>query len=625
MADLAGDLAGTGAEIVGNSGRMVRARLPGDASSLAAISALDAVDAIGAMPPEAKLASFEDGPVPRGPDGLTPVYVTLMTDDADGRWRRAMEDLGAIVGGYDADLRVYRANAREGVIQALAAADYVLAVEPIPIVEAAHDTAVPAMGADALRAYDGSPGLFSGTAGGSVPIAVMDTGLNINHLDIASHRDSICGANFAYNSGWHGPDGPLVEEEDLWIDSNGHGTHVTGTVAGNGFVDQRFAGMAPGVRHIRFAKVLDSRGFGFGDSIRSGMDFLAAESGCSEAGRMSDRVKPLIVNMSLSRSARVFEGRDVGARKLDSTVWSHRQLYVVSQSNEGISGFSNYGAAKNSLAVGAALDDGALAWFSSHGPTADGRLAPSVVGTGVRVFSAQGDGSRGGYRAINGTSMASPAVAGVAALLMDAVPAHKEQPALTRARLMASAVRPDPWLEEGAGFPPDNTSGPGSIQARFGMGKVSARASALDRDQADGWKSGSATAKLEDGEYAYHDIEVPAGASRLDIVMTWDEPPADAVASTVINDLDLWLGPGWRLRVGSVRGALLPLTRGQCRVDHRQESGAGHVPGKGACPPRVYGSAAGRPRLDGDPGIVHAGADGRGRTGRGFRERASTN
>ncbi|MDE0001829.1 MAG: S8 family serine peptidase [Rhodospirillaceae bacterium] len=541
LPDLARDLNGTGAQIVGSSGRMVRARLPGDASSLEAISALVAVDAIGAMPPDAKLTSFDDGLIPRDPDGLTPVYVTLMSDDADGRWRRAMEDLGAIVGGYDADLRVYQANVRDDVIQALAAADYVLAIEPIPIVEAAHDTAVPAMGADALRAYDGSPGIFSGTAGSSVPIAVMDTGLNINHLDIASHRDSICGANFAYNSGWYGPDGPLVEDEELWIDSHGHGTHVTGTVAGNGFVDQRFAGMAPGVRNIRFAKVLDSYGGGFGDSIRAGMDFLAAESGCSEAGRMSERVKPLIVNMSLSASARVFEGRDVGARKLDATVWSHRQLYVVAQSNEGISGFSNYGAAKNSLAVGAALDEGALAWFSSHGPTADGRLAPNVVGTGVRVFSAQGDGSRGGYRAINGTSMASPAVAGVAALLMDAVPVHKEQPALTRARLMASAVRPDPWLEEGAGFALDNTSGPGSIQARFGMGKVSARASALDRDRADRWTSGSATAELENGEYAYHDFEVPAGASRLDVVMTWDEPPADAVASTVLNDLDLWL------------------------------------------------------------------------------------
>ena len=538
--DLARALAGTGGEIVGASGRLIRARLPSDAARLREIAALDDVDGIGTTPREVKLAAFSDDPV-TDPSGQTPVYVTLMVDDADGRWRRAMTELGVIVGGYDRVLRVYRANARQDVIEALAAADFVLAVEPIGLVEAVHDTAVPAMGADALRTYNGVPGAFSGSAGASVPIAVMDTGLNINHLDISSHRDSICGANFAYNSGWFGPMGPLVEDEDLWIDSDGHGTHVTGTVVGNGFVERRFAGMAPGVRHIRFAKVLDSFGGGFGDSVRQGMDFLATESGCSEAGRMSERVKPLIVNMSIAARSRIFEGRDVGARKLDSTVWSHRQLYVVAQANAGVSGFSNYGAAKNSLSVGAATDDGGLASFSSHGPTADGRLAPNVVGTGVRVHSARGGGNRGGYVAFNGTSMASPSVAGVAALLMDAAPAHKEHPALARARLMASAIRPDPWLASGAGFPTDNTTGPGPLQAMFGMGKASARTVALDRDQPDGWTSGSATTELEDSEYAYHDIQVPDGASRLDVVMTWDEPPADAVASTVLNDLDLWL------------------------------------------------------------------------------------
>ena len=533
-------LEGTGVEIVGASGRMIRARLPGDSARLAEIVALDAVDGIGARPRVAKLAAFADDPVSDA-NGQVPVYVTLMADDRDGRWAAAMEDLGATVGGYDARLRVYRANARDDVIEALAAADYVAAVEPIRLVQAMHDTAVPVMGADALRTWDGAPGVFSGSVGASVPIAVMDTGLNVNHVDISSHRDSICGANFAYNSGWFGDDGPLVEDEELWIDSDGHGTHVTGTVVGNGYAERRFAGMAPGVRHIRFAKVLDAYGAGFGDSVERGMEFLATPSGCSEAGRMSARVKPLVVNLSLSAAARIFEGRDVGARKLDAMVWGHRQLYVVSQANAGIHGFSDYGAAKNSLAVGAAMDDGAIAPFSSHGPTADGRLAPNVVGAGVQVHSAQGDGSRGAYVAFSGTSMASPAVAGVAALLMDVVPAHKEQPALTRARLMASAIRPDPWLGTEAGFPTDNTSGPGPIQARFGMGKASARTAALNRDSPSGWRSGSATTELEDGEYAWRDIEVPAGATRLDLVMTWDEPPAGAVAGTVLNDLDLWL------------------------------------------------------------------------------------
>ena len=84
----------------------------------------------------------------------------------------------------------------------------------------------------------------------------MDTGLNFNHLDISSHRSSICGANFVYFD-------PLVDDENLWVDAGMHGTHVTGTIVGNGAAQPRYAGMAtPLVRHIRFAKVLSHWGSG---------------------------------------------------------------------------------------------------------------------------------------------------------------------------------------------------------------------------------------------------------------------------------------------------------------------------------------------------------------------------
>ena len=153
------------------------------------------------------------------------MFITLMAGDPAGQWRRALEGLGVVVGRFDPDIRVYTANVSYGALEMIAAADFVLAIEPIGIVKPAHDTAVPAMGADALRRYEGSPGFFSGVGGASVPIGVMDTGLNINHLDISSNRESICGANFAWNSGWFGPGGPLLESEDLWIDEAGHGTH----------------------------------------------------------------------------------------------------------------------------------------------------------------------------------------------------------------------------------------------------------------------------------------------------------------------------------------------------------------------------------------------------------------
>ena len=245
--------------------------------------------------------------------------------------------------------------------------------------------------------------------------------------------------------------------------------------------------------------------------------------------------------MSLGEFSREFEGRGVDERKLDSIVWSHRQLYVVAQANLGINGFSDFASAKNSLAVGAVMDSGDIAAFSSHGPTFDGRLAPQVVATGIGIHSTRGAGSPGGYVRYSGTSFSSPAAAGVAALLMDAVPAFREQPALARARLMASAIRPDAWLEAAAVFPATNTDGPGRLHAQYGLGKVSARTAVLNRDGTDGWSGGGAVSELRDGEYAYQDILVPEGASRLDLVMAWDEPPTDTIASAVLNDLDLWL------------------------------------------------------------------------------------
>ena len=522
-----------GADVVGASGTLVRVRVPVAVDRLRSIAALHEVRSLGALPAEEKVdAVFAENARLRPSDEAIPVFITLMDSDEDGTWRRTLERLGVVVGAWDGDLRAYNANLPGGALDGVLSADFVLAVEPVAEVRPAHDTAVPVMGADALRSLVPATGLFDGMVGRSTPIGVMDTGLNVSHPDIVAGRASICGANFIAD-----------EDYDLWLDLDRHGTHVTGTIAGGGAVDPLMAGMAPGVRHIRFAKVLSSYGSGSTAGIARGMDYLANPVQCSATGVASAATRPLIVNMSLAATGLAFSGRGVGERKLDATVWAERQVYVVAQANAGVHGFSNYATAKNSLAVGAVADMGSIASFSSHGPTADGRLAPNVVAAGIDVSSVRGSGQQSGYDSFNGTSMASPAVAGIAALLMDAEPQFRNQPALVRARIMASAVKADAFLTSGL-FPTENTGGPGKLQNQFGLGLASARLSVLQRDAPDGWTSGAAVSEIEDGQYGYVDIDVPEGAARLDLVMTWDEAPADAVTESVLNDLDLWLDEG---------------------------------------------------------------------------------
>lgn len=445
-------------------------------------------------------------------------------------FRSVLEDIGVSIGHFDSSIRVFAAVITTGKVRDVTRLDFVSSVEPISIVTAMHDTAIPAQGVDKLRTVGRLAGTFSGITGATTPIAVMDTGLNTNHVDISTFRESICAKNFVPN-----------EDSDLFFDADGHGTHVTATIAGIGYFVPKYAGMAPGVQHIRFAKVLntESRGTSFG--IMQGMDFLAEESSCIFDARESEAIKPLIVNMSLSSARLDYDSRSIGARKLDSIVWTHRQLYVVANANSNRYGYSNYGASKNSLPVGASYDGGEIHGFSSQGPTVDNRLTPLVSGTGVGLYSASGWGNYDNYSSSSGTSMASPSVAGLAAILMDASPGHRQQPALVRARLMASAVRPDAWLETESQFPRNNTDGPGKIQASYGMGMVSATATILNNDSEKGWSSSGGAVEMENGEYAYHDVEVPEGTSRLDVVMTWDEPATDAIANNVLNDLNLWI------------------------------------------------------------------------------------
>ena len=534
LQDFGQSLVALGARIEGTSGEYLRVRVTAERGRLESIAGLPGVLGLGALPPgqkapEAFVQELRSG----GASELVPVYITLMSADPAGEWRHALTELGVVVGAYDNDLRSYTANMPASALAPAMAADYVMAIEPVPVVTANHASSVPVMGVDGLRQYVPAEERFTGLTGEGIAVGVFDTGLNTRHADIAHGRESVCGASFVADEHW-----------DLWVDMHGHGTHVFGTVAGAGRADPLLAGVAPGLSHLRFGKVLSAQGWGTGEDIRRAMDYFSQSTGCSWRGAASTSIKPLIVNMSLSSTALHFSGRGVGERKLDAVVNAGSQLYVVAQANAGLHGFSNYGTAKNSLAVGAVYDSGAIAPFSSHGPTADGRLAPNVVGTGVSLTSARGQASQTGHDTFSGTSMAAPSVAGVAALLMQAMPEFRNRPALARARLMASAVRPEAYFDSEKQLPADNSGGPGVFNNLYGLGLVSGRTAVFSNDTAQGWLNGSASAEPADGAYEYIDVDVPEGASRLDVVLTWDEQPADTLTRSVLANIDLWADRG---------------------------------------------------------------------------------
>ncbi|MDE0193432.1 MAG: S8 family serine peptidase [Gammaproteobacteria bacterium] len=524
-------LTAQGGAVLGRSGNLLRARVPSDASRLRELADSTAVAGIGAVPADAKMPVSLSERALSGSRDEVPVWITLMDDDPEGRWRAALADLGAVVGYFDPTIRTYAANLPLDALFSVASADYVLAVEAIGRVVPTLEMASAAMGADALRSYDAATGLFAGIGGASVAVGVMDSGLNVDHRDIGSNRRSICGANFTN----------LIfsreEDQDLWFDFNGHGTHVAGIAFGNGAVESNRAGMAPLVQDIRMAKVLSTWGGASALGWGRAMDWFATPTACGDGAPR----KALVINSSVGVTHPAWEGRSVVERKIDAAVWGAKQLFVTSAGNAVDQGTSSMAGAKNALTVGATDNGGDIAEFSSLGPTYDGRLLPKVVATGVEIVAAEGEGSRSGYEVRSGTSMASPSVVGVAALAMDAVPALKEEPAALRAHLMASAIKPDAFLADAHGFPPNNTAGPGTLQNTYGLGKVSARTAVLRRDMEDGWTGGTAAFDMDADSHAYHDITVPEGASRLDVVMTWDEPPAETITDPVLHDLDLWL------------------------------------------------------------------------------------
>ncbi|MCA0149444.1 S8 family serine peptidase [Rossellomorea vietnamensis] len=248
-------------------------------------------------------------------------------------------------------------------------------------VEAALDQSVPQIGAD--QAWE------QGYTGEGVKVAVLDTGIDSEHPDITGQIDEA--VSFV----------PGEEVKDV----NGHGTHVASTVLGTGAGDRKHKGVAPDAR-LLVGKVLNDQGSGQDSWIIDGMEWA------------SENAK--IVNMSLG-SDMPSDGTDPMAEAVNRLTEENGTLFVIAAGNRGGEGtIGSPGAADAALTVGAVDKADKLAYFSSKGPRyGDMGLKPDLSAPGVDIVAARSQYSSGEglYKSLNGTSMATPHVAGAAAIL----------------------------------------------------------------------------------------------------------------------------------------------------------------------------------------------------------------
>ncbi|MEV0448355.1 S8 family serine peptidase [Streptomyces sp. NPDC050600] len=248
------------------------------------------------------------------------------------------------------------------------------------------------------NAQIGSPKAWeAGLTGKGVKVAVLDTGFDAGHPDL---------------TGRVGETRSFIEGQEV-ADRNGHGTHVASTVGGSGAGSAgKEQGVAPGAT-LAVGKVLSDQGSGTESQIIAGMEWAARD------------VDAKIVSMSLG-SSEPSDGTDPMAQAVNALSAETGALFVIAAGNSGAPGsIGSPGAADAALTVGAVDSADEAAYFTSKGPRyGDQGLKPDVSAPGVDILAARSQlvAGSGLYTSMSGTSMATPHVAGVAALLAERHP-----------------------------------------------------------------------------------------------------------------------------------------------------------------------------------------------------------
>ncbi|BCW96197.1 MAG: hypothetical protein KatS3mg018_1679 [Fimbriimonadales bacterium] len=485
-----------------------QARIPVEA--LDRLEATQAVRWVGMPEPIQKLDSALIPLMQKGGLERVQLYVNLFGADENGNIAATLRAAGIAVYTYHPDLHFYYAEGNAQAIWNALSMDSVLFIEPVPLSRTADTESMVSVNADRLwgGAFDGRP-----YDGRQIKIGVMDSGMNTSHQDFAN----LSGGMFGYNR---------TTEQNWWNDLHGHGTHVSGTLFGEGNAQFRYRGFASGFREssleaydLLHSKVFRSNNSSEGNSVGEGLEDMR--------GRGNNDIKRHLFNYSGGFAGTNLPGTDAQSRTVD-LAFGEDILPVIAAGNEGPNAGTvrGPGVAKGALTVGNIWDDGettvdTMASSSSRGPTGDSRFKPDVVAPGRWIDSTSNTSNTDYLLGWSGTSMAAPHVAGLAATLK----LHYNWPAWAiRAILMGTAI------DLGHG------------RNNQGLGKVDPLLAHY------AWNGGWETWFWQNGgtgDLRYLDVNVPAGCTRLRVTLVYPDPPAASGASVAtVNDLDLYVQTG---------------------------------------------------------------------------------
>jgi serine protease AprX len=288
-------------------------------------------------------------------------------------------------------------------LDALARTGAVAQMEADAEVHATRETSNLTFGTTAARAEFGLTGDGDGElerfSSADHTIAILDTGIDTQHVDFDG------GKVIAWRD--------FVNSRPDPYDDNGHGTHVASIAAGRGVGG--VTGVAPGAALVGL-KVLRKSGAGRTSDIAAALQYCVDQR---------DILGIRVINMSLGNDTSS-DGTDLGSRAVDQAV-AAGIVVVVAGGNDGpiTRTIGSPAASRGAITVGSMADVGkggfALSPFSSRGPTVDGRIKPDLLAPGEGIVAARAN-TRDGTARLSGTSMASPFVAGVAALMLEANP-----------------------------------------------------------------------------------------------------------------------------------------------------------------------------------------------------------